>query len=110
MQRAFLRLSTPPTYSQIACLYGYSLTCYIPALLLCIIPINILQWLLLLYALANSSLFLVLSLKKHIEGLKAKFVVVFGLLGVMQLVFFLCAKLIFINLLGVEDEVRQQQP
>ena len=73
------------------------MACFIPALLLCIIPIGILQWLLMTYALINSSFFLILSLKKHIEGLQAKFFAVIGMIVVLQLVFFLVTKFFFIN-------------
>jgi protein YIPF1/2 len=82
----------------VACLYGYSMACYVPALVICVLPLGVLQWLLLFYAFANSSFFLALSLRKHIAGLKAKFVVIFGVLGALQLTFFLCCKLVFVHL------------
>jgi hypothetical protein len=56
-----------------------------------------------IYAFANSSLFMVVNLKQHIEGDKSKMMVVFGVIIGLQLVFFLCCKLIFINL-GVDLE------
>jgi hypothetical protein len=39
---------------------------YVPALLLCIIPLGFLQWLSMTYAFLNSTFFVCLSLKKHI--------------------------------------------
>lgn len=53
------------------------------------------------YAFGNSTFFLGLSLKKHIEGTSVKFFVILGVLAAMQLLFFLLSKLIFINL-GVQ--------
>lgn len=55
------------------------------------------------YAFGNSTFFLGLSLKKHIEGKNVKLLVLMGVMGALQLLFFLLSKLIFINL-GVEIE------
>ena len=55
------------------------------------------------YAFINSSFFLCLSLKKHVEGDNKKLIIVGGILGLMQLAFYLTSKLVFISLLGVED-------
>ena len=73
------------------------MACYIPALLLCIIPIGLVQWLFITYAFLNSTFFLVLSLKKHIEGTPAKTVVVFGVIAGLQLTFFLVTMLVFVH-------------
>jgi hypothetical protein len=59
----------------------------------------VLQWLLLTYALANSSLFLIVSIRKHIEGIKAKHAVIFGIIIGLQVLFFLICKLYFISLI-----------
>lgn len=50
---------------QLICAYGYANTCFVLAALLCIIPLTFLQWILFLYAFANSTLFLVVCLRKH---------------------------------------------
>ena len=78
------------------------MACYVPALVLCIIPLGFLQWISMTYAFINSSFFLCLSLKKHVEGSNGKLMIVGGILVILQLAFFLCSKLIFIKLLGVE--------
>ena len=83
--------------TQLISLYGYSMACYIPALLLCIIPIGILQWLFISYAFINSTFFMILNLKKHIEGTQVKSVVVFGVIGGIQLAFFLVTMLVFVQ-------------
>lgn len=51
---------------QLICAYGYANTCFVIAALLCIFPITFLQWILFLYAFANSSLFLAVGLRKHL--------------------------------------------
>jgi hypothetical protein len=51
------------------------------------------QWIALIYALCNSSLFLWLSLKKHVGG--AKQLVVFVLLAALQVTLFLLCRLLF---------------
>lgn len=50
------------TLFQTICLYGYSMACYVPVIVLCILPINWLQWLLLIYATINSTSFMVVNL------------------------------------------------
>lgn len=44
------------------CLYGYSLSVFVPILILCVIPTSILQWLLMIYGILNSTLFLILNM------------------------------------------------
>lgn len=80
------------------CAYGYSTTCFLFALLGCFVPFGVLQWILLGYALVNSTLFLIVSLHKHIEGLNAKKVVASCVIGAFQLLLCLCIKLIFLKL------------
>ena len=79
------------------------MSCYIPALVICIFPINILQWILMIYAFANSSLFLFVSLKKHIDSVASKMYAILITLLSLQLIFFLVCKLVFISLLGVSE-------
>jgi hypothetical protein len=83
---------------QLICAYGYANTCFVLAALLCIIPLTFLQWILFLYAFANSTLFLVVCLRKHMEGNQAKLVPVLGLVAAAQFILFLCCKLIFVEL------------
>ena len=78
------------------------MTCYIPALIVCIIPLNFLQWILMVYAFANSNLFLFANLRNY-EADKAKFTTIMVSLVCMQTVFFLVCKFVFISLLGVSS-------
>ena len=55
-----------------------------------------------LYAFANSSLFLFVNLRQHIEGGRPKLLTVMVTLMCLQLVFFLVCKLVFISLMGVD--------
>jgi len=55
------------------------------------------------YAFINSTFFLCLSLKKHTED-KKKLVIVGAIVAALNLTFFLCGKLIFISLMGVEKD------
>ena len=81
------------------CLYGYSLFPFVPALLLCIIPFSILQWIVVLEAMVGSVLFLMVSIKGQL-GEDRKTLVVAGVaVGVTQLLFTLLLKLMFVTLL-----------
>jgi hypothetical protein len=79
------------------CLYGYSLFCFLPAVLLCIFPVSLLQWLCLLYALANSTNFLRANLLKYTQGLSE--IVLVSIIAATQFILILCLKLIFLSLL-----------
>ena len=78
------------------------MSCYIPALIVCIIPINALQWILMVYAFANSNVFLFANLRNYVGG-KTKLVTAMVTLVSIQTVFFLVCKLVFISLLGVDS-------
>lgn len=58
------RFGSDLSYIQLLCLYGYSCTIYLPALVICIIPKEIIRWLVLMYAMASSTLFVVSNLKR----------------------------------------------
>lgn len=85
------------------CLYGYSLTCFILVLVLCIIPINILQWVLIAYGIINSSIFLVLNLKEQLDNLENfhKYIA-YGIAVGVQITLFIVFKLVFFNMLFEE--------
>ena len=83
---------------QLICLYGYSLFCFVPAVLLCILPVGLLQWLFLILSFVNSSVFLIANLQKHLEGLSQ--MVIKSVILATQFVLLLCLKLIFLQLKG----------
>jgi hypothetical protein len=48
------------------CIYGYALTIFIPVSFACIIPVELLRWLLVMLATASSGLFLIGNFKATI--------------------------------------------
>lgn len=82
------------------CLYGYSLTCFVLILVLCVIPVGILHWILIGYGIVNSCVFLVLNVKEQIDNLEPfQRYIVFGLTIAVQIVLFLLFKLVFFNMI-----------
>jgi len=83
-------------YVSLICLYGYSLTCFIPVLILCACGFAWVQWLLLLYGIANSTAFVMLNLWNHIRSIEEKKKYIFlGILGAGQFILFLILKFYF---------------
>ena len=81
---------------QTICIYGYSLSCFIPIFLLCIIPVPALQWILIAYGMINTTIFLVFNLKDYLEEVEPpKMYVIFGLIAGAQIALFLIFKLVF---------------
>jgi len=80
------------------CLYGYSLTPYLLATVLCIIPLSFLQWILLFAAAAMSTGFLFNNLKSHV--LVGKEAVLGGIVSGVQILFTLVLKFTFLGLLS----------
>ena len=81
------------------CLYGYSFSCFIPIFILCVLPFQALQWLLIAYGTLNTSAFLILNLKQHLQELETpKTYVIFGLIAGVQIALFLTFKLVFFKL------------
>ena len=83
-------------YVSLICLYGYSLTCFIPVLILCACGFAWVQWLLLLYGIANSTAFVMLNLWNHIRSIEEKKKYIFlGIFGAGQFILFLILKFYF---------------
>ena len=83
-------------YVSLICLYGYSLTCFIPVLILCACGFAWVQWLLLLYGIANSTAFVMLNLWNHIRTIEEKKKYIFlGIFGAGQFILFLILKFYF---------------
>jgi hypothetical protein len=83
---------------KIICLYGYALTPYLLAVLLCVIPLGLLQWTMVFAAAAISSYFLLTNLKKHV--LVGKTPVLGGIIGGLQILFTMILKFTFLGLLS----------
>ena len=83
-------------YVSLICLYGYSLTCFIPVLILCACGFAWVQWLLLLYGIVNSTAFVMLNLWNHIRSIEEKKKYIFlGIFGTGQFILFLILKFYF---------------
>ena len=83
-------------YVSLICLYGYSLTCFIPVLILCACGFAWIQWLFLLYGIANSTIFVLINLWNYIRGIEDKKRYIFlGIFGAGQFILFLILKFYF---------------
>ena len=83
-------------YVSLICLYGYSLCCLIPVLVICATGFGWIQWIFLTYGIANSTAFVLINLWNKIKTLDDKNKYIF--LGVFiggQLILFLILKLYF---------------
>lgn len=69
------------SFMETVCIYGYSLSAYVPATVLCVVPQDIFRWILILVAMSLSSLVLVLAFWPHIR--RDNKVVVISLMAVM---------------------------
>jgi len=88
--------SNTSSYVQTICCYGYSLFVFIPAFILAIIPVSILQWIVICLAIASSTLFLVTNygheLGKYVG--KQRHILI-GFIGAAQIILLLIFKLYF---------------
>lgn len=89
----FMMADENTTYINSLCLYGYSFAPFIPVLILCTIKINALQWILLVYGILNSALFISFNLWKILSSKdKKKLLYFFGGLAVTQIIVLLLFK------------------
>lgn len=83
-------------YVSLVCLYGYSLTCFIPVLILCSSGFGWIQWILLTYGIANSTVFIIINLWNLINSLEEKKKYIFiGIVSGGQFILFLILKFYF---------------
>jgi hypothetical protein len=83
-------------YVSLICLYGYSLCCLIPVLILCSTGFGWIQWIFLTYGIANSSAFVLINLWNTIRSLEERNKYIFlGIFGAGQLILFLILKYYF---------------
>ena len=77
-------------------LYGYSLTPYLPACLLCLIPVTAVHWLSLLLASCASTALILRNLMGPImESEETRARAMLGWFAGCQVIMFLCLKLVF---------------
>ena len=84
------------SYFYVLCIYGYSFSAFIPVMILCSCGINIIQWILICYAIANSTYFVIGNLWKEIQRQeqKKKYTLIGIIVGV-QFILLLILKLYF---------------
>ena len=83
-------------YVSLICLYGYSLCCLIPVLIICSTGFGWIQWIFLTYAIVNSTAFVLINLWNKIKTLDDKNKYIFlGIFVGGQLILFLILKLYF---------------
>lgn len=83
-------------YVSLICLYGYSLTCFIPVLIICASGFAWIQWIFLLYGISNSTAFVLINLWNYIRSLEQKErYILLGFFGCGQFILFLILKLYF---------------
>ena len=83
-------------YVSLICLYGYSLFCLIPVLILCSTGFGWIQWIFLIYGIANSTAFVLINLWDKIRALEEKNKYIFlGIFAGGQFILFLILKFYF---------------
>lgn len=71
--------------------------CFVPAVGVCLLPVNLLHWAAMLYGLGSSAMFLWVNLRGYAEGVSPA--VLGGVIVGLQFVLFLTFKLKFLELL-----------
>ena len=95
------------SYIQNLCLYGYSFVIMIPILMLCMIPSDLLELLLLIYYTVHSSCFLLFNMYKFLETneTKQKYIIL-GILGGCQVALFFALKFYFFKNANVQIKIQ----
>ena len=96
-------------YFTTVCIYGYSLSCFIPIMFICSCGIGFIQWIFLMYGIVNSTLFVVINFWNVLKNLENK--KKYGLLGFIvsvQFILFLILKLKFFDSFSGDNKNIQQ--
>lgn len=84
------------SFVSVLCTYGYSYTIFLPIVIVCSIPIDLMQWVLIAYAVFSSTSFIVVNywieLSKYMQKRK---IIVIAFILVCQVGLFLIMKLYF---------------
>ena len=95
------KINTAP----IICIYGYSYTIFLPITIICSIPSQILQWVLLGYAILSSSSLIIMSISKYLSEIsKGKKIALIIIIIIFQLIIFGVLKFYFFKHLNKELE------
>lgn len=86
------------------CIYGYSLTIFIPMAFVCIVPIGWVRWLAVMLATSVSGLFIVANLKQTIyEAAPARALMLLGIMLALHTGVGLALRLYFFRYRGVAE-------
>ncbi|CAD8060032.1 unnamed protein product [Paramecium primaurelia] len=86
------------SFFQTICLYGYSMSTLLPITILCYFQNELFLWLIIVYGVGNSILFLIFNLKEELDKLQIqKKYIIIGIVVIMQLSLYLFYKLVFFS-------------
>ena len=89
--------------ASVICVYGYSYTIFLPITIVCSLPNQLLQWILLAYAIFSSSSLIIISIAKSFVSIgKGKKFAVIIIICIFQMVIFFVLKLYFFKHLNRE--------
>jgi hypothetical protein len=87
----------------VICIYGYSYTIFLPIIIVCSIPNNLLQWILLAYGIVSSTSLIIMNLSKGLASMdKGKKIVIIIIILIFQVIIFFMLKLYFFKHLNKE--------
>ena len=87
----------------VICVYGYSYTIFLPIIIVCSIPKQLLQWILLAYAIFSSTSLIIMNISKSfISVTKGKKMAVIIIICIFQIIIFFVLKLYFFKHLNKE--------
>ena len=87
----------------VICVYGYSYTVFLPITIICSIPSQLLQWLLLAYALISSSSLVIMSIGKSLSEItKGKKIAIIIIIIIFQFILFGVLKFYFFKKINKE--------
>lgn len=89
--------------ASVICVYGYSYTVFLPITIICSIPSQLLQWLLLAYALISSSSLVIMSIGKSLSEItKGKKIAIIIIIIIFQFILFCVLKFYFFKKINKE--------
>ena len=87
----------------VICVYGYSYTVFLPIIIICSIPNQLLQWILLAYAIFSSTSLIIMNIMKAFNSVtKGKKLATIIIICIFQIIIFFVLKLYFFKHLNKE--------
>ena len=87
----------------VICVYGYSYTIFLPIIVVCSIPNQLLQWILLAYAIFSSTSLIIMNISKTFTSVtKGKKLAIIIIICIFQIIIFFVLKLYFFKHLNNE--------